>query len=509
MKKICAITFALLVPFSSYSQSTHKYPIGEFAIDPVNRYVYSSEMTGGSFVNEDGSITHWDGAIERPDPRIDYETTSLIVFGNFVTFKEYFPSKCSFRGKMLRVDLGYKKYLCVKSGRRLYTFYKGDELEIIKIAGCKHITDCVFRGRNGKIYFLMSMTDRTLTELTQIENLDLPSLQHVTTSYYTDRNGLYFFGCERSSRTGNDVTTWNHSGKLEDSGGQTIVPVVGDGYMVYGGAVYSTKDEFCVSKLELDGNLLNEISFEQYGDGKNHYLTDGTNIYRKWGTSRSWEKTSIDNVFLSGSIDDHPEQWKCVNETAIEIGMHRKIETTYFFPSVERKNYSGGRLYHSGNDFFVVRRESSQTKPVVVKIDSALIHNFDTQQYEPLEINQYRHLTRDTYIYKNHLYNYGQPILNDINLNELEFIKGHSHRTNFLWDGKTLLHIRTFNGFDKTDDGYLIFRKPLVQNVDIETLKVIGEDLLLDKNNIYSANHDGITVIPMRELGLSIIVNTK
>ena len=501
-----------MVSVCSNAQNTRiTYPIGDFKIDPINKIVYSEEMTGGSTVNEDGSTTHWDGTVERRDPRINYETTSLIIFGNFVTFKEYFPSKCSYHSKVLQVDLGSQDLLCVKNGSRLYTFFDGKGLHVINIKGYKHITDCVFRGKDGKIYFLMSISDRELTELTQIDKLDLPTLQHVTKSYYIDKNGLYFFGCETSSRTGDKVTRWNHSGKLEDSGGKNIIPVVGDGYLVYGSAVYSTKDKYIVSKLELEGSLLNEFSFERYGDGENHYITDGTNIYRKWGNSWSWEKTTVNDIFQSGNIDNHPGQWRYVIDIVVPFNNDNK--TVYYLPGPGR-NLESGRsiaLYNSGDSFFADYSKFDRDKPIAVKMDSVFIYNYDTRQYELLDITQYRHLTQKTYIYKNRLYDSGILVASDIELYSLEYIKSNFHQTYFLYNGKTLIHKNMLTNFreDKDHPGYLKFREPPMQNIDNKTLKIINKDMLVDENNIYYATHSEFVVIPMRELGLEVIVNTK
>ena len=373
------IIIAILVSVCSNAQNTRiTYPIGDFKIDPINKIVYSEEMTGGSTVNEDGSITHWDGTVERRDPRINYETTSLIILGNFVTFKEYFPSKCSYYSKVLQVDLGHQDLLCVKDGSRLYTFFDGKGLHVINIKGYKHITD-------------------------------------------------------------------------------------------------------------------------------------GTNIYRKWGNSWSWEKTTVNDIFQSGNIDNHPGQWRYVIDIVVPFNNDNK--TVYYLPGPGRNLESGKliRLYNSGDIFFADYSEFDRDKPIAVKMDSVFIYNYDTQQYELLDITQYRHQTQKTYIYKNRLYNSGIPVSNDLNLGVLEYIKSNFHQTYFLWDGKTLIHTNMLTNFreDKDNAGCLTFREPSVHNVDIKTLKVINKDMLVDENNIYYATHSEFVVIPMRELGIEVIVNTK
>jgi hypothetical protein len=117
-------------------------------------------------------------------------------------------------------------------------------------------------------------------------------------------------------------------------------------------------------------------------------------------------------------------------------------------------------------------------------------------------------------VYKNRVYlEECMPVEEEIDIPNLRFLTHHDENSNYLTDGKALIYIgeRHSLSFDnKNGEAIAILGERMIKDVvDLPTLKVVSADVLIDKNNIYNGNSYGITVIPIKELGMEVIVLTE
>lgn len=51
----------------------------------------------------------------------------------------------------------------------------------------------------------------------------------------------------------------------------------------------------------------------------------------------------------------------------------------------------------------------------------------------------------------------------------------------------------------------MVFKNSIERNVDFTTLKIINQNMAMDKNNIYSGEYYGMEIIPIKEIKIKVI----
>ena len=480
------------------------YKLGRMGICPAKKAIYGEEMIGGTDTDNDGNTYHWDGTRTVQIKGIGYNNTAIVVSGHLITFKEFCNPKFYNKDfKVLRYNINGDGYIIGKDKKNLYLIvYANDKSPTtIDISHMEYLKEGIFRDNAGKLFFYPYM-NYELIEVPAIEGMDMESLKHIASNYYMDKNGLYWFGWEftQSTKDGKYEKV-NLSGMLEPSHGKDINPILMDGYFIYGDAVYDTKSDIRYAKLNLKGSKLIELplSFEE------NYLTDGDNIYNKT-YDYYFRKVDKADVVKKYGIKANLTDWKILTEAVRSSGYTNSQiageDNTYYFPTAERPSGSGfvHKLIHAPDGFYLGG----------TKLDKVMIRNYDTRQYEPLEADKFRRITDRAYIYKKRIYSYDcTPIIEDIDTDKLHQIKKGGIDSYFYTDGKILLHSESFDEtkmVEDTEEGNcLIFRNSIERNVDFATLKIINQNMAMDKNNIYSGEYYGMEIIPIKEIKIEVI----
>lgn len=100
----------------------------------------------------------------------------------------------------------------------------------------------------------------------------------------------------------------------------------------------------------------------------------------------------------------------------------------------------------------------------------------------------------ESFYVKNHkFYSYDHEVLEPFDADSLHtIISKNGYKTNFITDGKQLLYSGSLGGYRSTTKNgkeFVITKDLLLNDVDFPSLKVLGRDLLSDKNAIYFRNH--------------------
>ena len=139
-----------------------------------------------------------------------------------------------------------------------------------------------------------------------------------------------------------------------------------------------------------------------------------------------------------------------------------------------------------------------------------MIYNIEKDDYEPIAVEQYRRLKNTNYfIYKNQMYdNYrSYPVETELDVQKLHAICLHGWATEFYTDGTFLVGGYRLSKFETEQRGkqtWYIFEKPLFRDVDWESLQIMTEKIMVDKNHIYQVKDGWLQVTPIKDLGLDV-----
>jgi hypothetical protein len=119
-----------------------------------------------------------------------------------------------------------------------------------------------------------------------------------------------------------------------------------------------------------------------------------------------------------------------------------------------------------------------------------------------------KELGENFYVEKGKFYFKDFEVLESFDVDNLQIIKSDSgYTTNFATDGKQVFYCGSTSGYtsiEKNDTSYVVVKRFMLDEVDLASLRVLGRNLLADKNAIYYRN---ISVIPFEELnGFNFII---
>lgn len=538
--KNALLILLILSFFPNLSNGQTFYILGKYKINPTEQKIWKSKFFSET---RKGGGHAW-GEEYVLDSTIDYNSTTLFIIGNQFIFKEHisdklnwsFPPQLDFNTlKAINIDVEeYGGSLC-RDKNFLYRNSIGIEQqskwEAISLSGYKTINDFVYQ-KDNDLYFLSQNF-----KLKKIENLnlDISTLEKVMGNYFIDKNGLYLLGGYstrnfKAEKTETGLVIYqkewesffhNESIQLEKQNKRKwITPIIKAGYFIYNGKIYSPSSSnshlpLPINSMEMVELGIKNSSYANYtttflADNEHTFVTKGKNGGYGALEERYGNKWFVGNTFFEKNVN----QWKVISRG--DLGILQEDGENLYFPSqlkqTNRDNYVG-IVIQKQNEFYAFDLNENST---LKKFSKAFIFNFDTKSYEELNVTQYRYLSENLWIYKNRLYMYssgiGLPIKDLVDTEKLHFITHHNKKTNFMINNNSLIYMGKFGGISTLGEGVnkvQILGDRIISDVDSSSLKVITTDILRDDENIYLGSFNGISVIPIKSLGLDIKVFTE
>jgi|GEM_PF-2141639 len=480
-------------PLTKNDEQTNEiFSFDGWMISSAERTVYKKQLTGGTDYDENGHKIHWSGSEYVPEEEIDFETTSLIFMGGVVAFKEFFPIKTADISSLQVVynSIGYdNEYTIVLSSadKKLYSLNKNRVISQTDISDFNYLRKLIFKHKNGKLHYIHP-EGYDLCEITI--PVDEATIQHVAANYFVDKNGLYFFDSHKEKTQ-----------KLERSK-KFIQPILHEECLVYDNAAYPYATAvFNQKDLRLNAKELSSISTPY-----SQFIGDKNNLFPLQSNTNSLLIGSISpkDIIQKGMPPAPLNKWKCFD--IITVGGNLKKNVLYYS---SEKHYAGGgsrySLVKTPDGFYGISGSSMNLE--AVKFDDIMIYNLEKNDYESIDVDQFRRLSTQFYIYKNRLYaSESCPVETELNLEKLHPILHYGKATEFYTDGTFLLggSILSEMKIEQRNNQKWYLSESLFRDVDWKSLQVLSDKLLIDKNNIYQVNNAVFKVIPIKSLKLDV-----
>nr|WP_199000597.1 hypothetical protein [Flavobacterium sp. ASV13] len=451
--------------------------IGNYMITPKLKKISTLTMVGG---------VDWDGYTYRKDPKINYDKTTLLVLGNNIFFKEYFP----FNFDIDKLKIIYKDdfWLLYKDNHYIYCTSQSLKPTKIDISGYKPVNDFIYKSKNGTLFFLdMGALDIDPGKLNPIGiKIDESSIKHLAGNYYHDKNGLYFFG-EHDKKNAKGYYG-NYIGKSEKLvSAQNVIPVISKKYISFNNQVFAIEDNK-IKELNIDAGKIIEVDFDSSGS----FVTDGKNIY-----SASQYGYDDDKRNAQGNYGIwYPALYSGINLQKIYSPLlHFMKESNSVVINKNNPNDFPGLIAMINNEHYLL---SDKKK---TKIDKLLFYHPETKTTDIFDEKYLKIYTAERFIqYKNVLYFDGIPVettqLDMQNLREIE-------NSNYLTDGKAIFYIGNITGYGSpTKNGidYAVFDDRILEKTFTKEMKVINPDLLFDGITIVNKEQK----VKIKDLNLKI-----
>lgn len=488
----CFTYMAFTQSKSNIKKDNYSVQIGNFKIVPAEQTVYEKEYTSGTDMDSDGNVIHWDGYRYVPSRTVNFGTTKLIVAGSIIFFKELFPIHSVDPTTLCLIfqSFGYESnytYLLSPFENIVYLL-EGDMRapSKIDISGYTHIRQLLFKDERGKLFFI-PMREGKLLEVDI--SLDEKSLQHTAGNFYSDKNGLYYLG-------------ENTRCQLEKSNGRNLRPILYEKYFVYGDAAYPYVCDADPKRFRLNAKTTQKVSTVY-----DTYLGDDSKIFK---LSNNFSRT------ISPSLI---KPWRMVEKGRPQAPFHKwqfidiltvrgnKEGNTLYFSSPG--HYANGGSYYTliktPSGFYGLTGSSEHLEAKV--IDQVMIYDAKKKKHEPIEIEQYKRLTANFYLYKGNLYETDANLVETkVDIKKMKAILANNQKTDFYTDGKYLLGGYNLWHKEKMQEGRYKFSEPLFKDVDWETLHVVNEKMMIDKNNLYQESSSILKIIPLEKIEIPVLV---
>lgn len=403
---------------------------------------------------------------------INYDSTTIYFMGGTMLFEENLKHQeiPSPNDKLLMQDLSGNFAYLTKDKDSTFLVYTSYNLKKFNITDMKPISKYLYQNNDGKFY---ALAGNTFTEIVGQENFpEMSSLTYIAHNYYSGKDGLYWIFVGPG---------WKHAKtvKLADGNRQTDKIKAAPYYIVYNNNVYPMQSS---DKIDLNPARIKAINWgKRFGYP---ILTDGVKTYQ--------ENREIEN--LAEGIPHIISEWR---------SFQRKGDTLFW----------GCKKIPDAIDvkFPIFASENGEIE-LHPAYKTLMMYNHKIKDYEPFEKDKYRFVSGDFYTYKGILYGKDSyPIYEQdkINPEKLTFVERYI-RTNFYQDGNVLIYIKAdFDGFvtkeyNISDNGELILGNDIAEGVDFNSLKIGTENIMIDKNNIYSGTEQGLTIIPLKKLGIKV-----
>ena len=455
-----------------------RFEIGEYEIDVAEEGIYKC-FGGYTHYYPDGSMTRkgdWDWLKYN----LDFKTTSLIFVGSHIKLKEVLriPTTDISSLKVIQQSIGYNynlTYVLSSSENKVYVIYDNGIDVPIDVSDYTHIRQLIFKNKNGKLFYI-PVGGFYIIEITI--PIDEASLQHVFAGYYADKNGLYYF-----------EDTYNGAQQqLESSNGEPVQVVLYERYFIYGDAAYPYRGSRNPKDLRLNVNELSLFNSPLRGV----YLGDANKLFPLSLNIEGYIGSSLSptDIIRQGAPKEPVSEW-----IFFDTAFGSLKENTFYYPNGKSASGNYYDLIKTPNGFYGITGFNKDIE--AVKLDNVMIYNIEKDDYEPIEIDQFRQLSgMECYIYKNRMYDddNSRLIETELDIQKLQAICLNGRATRFYTDG-TFLVVRYYNSL------------ALFRDVDWESLQVVTDMVMVDKNNIYQVNRDvGMLITPIKKLGLDVKV---
>lgn len=428
------------------------------------------------------------------DTLINFDSTALVFYGNKLDFKEHLDSLIDYNTlKVLHYEIGKEYYYPSVCKDKNYIYIDLQEKE--DISGYKNLNDCIYLNNDNEIFYLTKSGDLGKMDIHN-EKPYLTDLEYLSDGCFYNKDGL--FELQRQYNYEDERNVWfTVPVKVKSSNGRKIIPDIKRFYFTYGNDVYlrgnntgRCRQEF--QKLDLDAIHVKQFMLSEFDCS--FILTDGKKSYIY--------PEKIRNKINTGSI----ARWIQLSDDNIRFRYEKKTNTLYY--ALNKNSESGqftsmhGALFHIDGNFWIISMSGKEEgKGNMFSLDKVMINAGNG--YEELDINNYRYISDDLYIYKGILYgNLCQTIdsYKELDLPNLKPLKHNDVSSCYYTDNKLLFYHNPGYERQRAQDGTIY--PHIVENVDFSSLKVVTERMLIDKNNIYN----GAIVIPIDSLGVKVEV---
>jgi len=446
-----------------------------------------------------------------PDKQIKYDSTTLVILGNEVLFKEYFPKEVNFSSLQYigESDYGHGLY---SDGHYIYKYPLNDQLvnskyvSKVDISAYKRINDYIYEDKNGALYFLKSATENNQLKIEKIDaslKIDAPTLKHLQGQYFADKNGLYAFGVRYfGSKYSNKFSKQPMDILVESANGKTINPTITRNFMVYGNSVYAKSHS--IEKLKIDVTKMIELKWPYQNI---YFLTDGTNLYENRNSTYDESGWNKDNSYANNFFKSGVNLMKIFSPNIKFLqGEHKN---TLYFTNVKTDiiDYSdkNGILIKTDKGYYFANSGSPNLKPE--KIDRIIIYNPTTKQNEDFNDSEFLSIEDQIFAYKGHIF-FNNISIKEINgVKDLQYFTHNGIKTNFLTSGNTLVAFGNITGYESemvNGEEKIVFDKWIKTRIDVAKLKAVNENLLVDDANFYDCSNGRLQVIPFKKLGMPV-----
>ena len=476
------------------------YTIGHYQFNPVKKTVAVRRTFSKGKV---GTMMGY-----FPDEQIKYDSTTLVVLGDQVFFKEYFPKEVDFASLHYigQSDYGQGLY---GDGHYIYKYQSNSQPSLISkidISAYKRINDYIYEDQIGELYFLKTATENNQIKLEKIDaslKVDKHTLKHLQGQYFADKNGLYAFGVRYfGHKYSNNFSKQPISILVESANGRSIKPIITRNYIIYGNSVYAKGH--AIDKLKLDVNKMMELKWPYQNI---YFLTDGANLFENRSSEyyeTGWNKDNsyANNFFKSG-----------VNLVKIFSpdmkSLQAKGKNTLYFTNVKTDliDYSdkSGILIKTDQGYYFANAGSPNVKPD--KIDKITIYNQLTKQNENFDDSEYLYIDNGIFAYKGYIFFNNIPLKEINGAKNLQLFTYNSIKTNFVTSGDTLIAFGNMGGYQTemvNGEEKVVFDKWIKTGIDVTKLKAINKNLLVDDTNFYDCSNGSLQIIPFKSLGMPV-----
>lgn len=440
------------------------YRLHDFQIFPKEKAVYRWSDDASAF---------------EPDKRINYNTTELVFIASGVTFKEYTEDFDLPSFKVLRQGADSFRDLLFVDKDGLYRDFYPEESgyrSMSELSGKVMLAERVYMNPEDKTIFFIDLIGDELIELENVPSgFDFNTLKPVCDNFFYNKDGLYVFGHTFAENGSHDTNS--SVNLLKSSNGKQIIPEVSEYYLVYNGDVYARNQCDAVKKLKLNPRKVTDLS-EIIHPG---LLSDGIVTYSKFyeTDSEGLEKVA---------------EWKIIAETGEYNFIADGEKKIIFMPStisvpITKMDIAIASIIWDGEKYLGITRES-----LITTYKSLQIYNFKTKKHEELDWKKYNRMGYGLYVYDGILVRDGVPVKNQevLKVNNLRPLVTNNSLPMFYTDGSHILCMDANN--------------TILKDVDMKTLRVINNELIVDSNRIYTFHIGDFNVIPYRELGIRIRV---
>ncbi|RZL35969.1 MAG: hypothetical protein EOO96_07945 [Pedobacter sp.] len=442
-----------------------------------------------------------------PDNSIKYDSTVLVVLGNQILFKEYFPKEVDFNTLKYVGEYDYGVGL-FRDKQYIYSYsvnflpFQGIAKKI-DISAYTRINDYLFENKMGELFYLNTKNDLKLVKIDASLKVDKSTLKHLQEQYFADKNGLYAFGIRYFGHMySNKFSQQPIDILVESANGKTIEPIITRNYIVYGNSVYAKN--YSIEKLKLDVNKMMEL---KWGIQNIYFITDGANLFENRHSSYREAEWNKDNHYANDFFKSDVNLLK-IFSPEIKFLQGKDKNTLYFSNlkgDITQYTEKHGVLIKTDQGYYFANMGRADTKPE--KIDKVVIYNQNTRKNEDFDDRQFLNIEERIFAYKGNVFLHNIPVKEINGLQNPQIFNHNGIKTNFLTSGDTLIAFGNISGYQsEIIDGEekVFFEKWIKRGIDITKLKAINKNLLVDEANFYDCSNGSLQIIPFKKLGLPV-----